>query len=233
MPDEGAKAAAETAALFAVASAAATTGEQFRHDQQSHRGDEHPGGADRVLRRPLREQREAVREIFRAARTAPATKSGCRRRRNSQPQRRGDVGADAGQEMQPRHPVQAARRQHLGSAADCPGTSAGRARRSRSSTAALPRSCRAASAPCGCAQPARRISAASTKSWLRMWPPNGLRPGSIGRPALAAKARDADDRVVAPVVAFRAVPPGDAVRRSSGRRGARRTAAAARTACAH
>ncbi len=39
------------------------------------------------------------------------------------------------------------------------------------------------------AQPPRRISAASTKSWLRMWPPNGLRPASTGSPACSAKAR--------------------------------------------
>ena len=38
------------------------------------------------------------------------------------------------------------------------------------------------------AQPARRISAASTKSWLRMCPPNGARPGSAGNPAAAANA---------------------------------------------
>ena len=38
------------------------------------------------------------------------------------------------------------------------------------------------------AQPPRRNSAASTKSWLRMWPPNGLRPPSSGSPACSAKA---------------------------------------------
>ena len=39
------------------------------------------------------------------------------------------------------------------------------------------------------AHPARRSKAASTKSWLMMWPPNGLRPRSTGSPAASAKAR--------------------------------------------
>ena len=62
------------------------------------------------------------------------------------------------------------------------------------------------------AQPPRRISAASTKSWLMMWPPNGLRPCSSGSPACLGEGARADQRVVAPVVALRAVPPGDAMR---------------------
>src|SRR6202023_3012094 len=37
-------------------------------------------------------------------------------------------------------------------------------------------------------QPARRMSAASTKSWLRMCPPNGGLPGRSGRPAAPVKA---------------------------------------------
>ena len=28
---------------------------------------------------------------------------------------------------------------------------------------------------------ARNMSAASTKSWLKIWPPNGLRPGNCGK----------------------------------------------------
>ena len=38
-------------------------------------------------------------------------------------------------------------------------------------------------------QPARRRSAASTKSWLRITPPKGRRPGRSGSPAHSAKAR--------------------------------------------
>ena len=38
------------------------------------------------------------------------------------------------------------------------------------------------------AQPPRRMKAASTKSWLRISPPNGGLPGSSGRPAKPAKA---------------------------------------------
>ena len=38
------------------------------------------------------------------------------------------------------------------------------------------------------AQPPRRINAASTKSWLRMGPPKGLRPRRCGKPACSAKA---------------------------------------------
>src|SRR3546814_3742391 len=34
-----------------------------------------------------------------------------------------------------------------------------------------------------------RSSAASTMSWLMIWPPKGARPGSSGRPQLCAKAR--------------------------------------------
>ena len=38
-------------------------------------------------------------------------------------------------------------------------------------------------------QPRRRSNAASSMSWLRIWPPKGARPGSSGRPQLSAKAR--------------------------------------------
>ena len=43
-------------------------------------------------------------------------------------------------------------------------------------------------------------------------PPNGLRPAQFRQPGLLGEGARADHRVVAPVVALGAVPPGDAVR---------------------
>ncbi len=62
------------------------------------------------------------------------------------------------------------------------------------------------------AQPPRRISAASTKSWLRTWPPTGRGPLSTGQAGDCGERAGADHRVVAPVVAVRAVPPREPVR---------------------
>ena len=73
-------------------------------------------------------------------------------------------------------------------------------------------------------------SAASTKSWLRMCPPNGGLPGSSGRPPRSAKARGADDGVVAPVVAGVAEPGARGRGPAPGRRRGRRTAARGRAA---
>ena len=58
------------------------------------------------------------------------------------PERRGDIGHDAGDEMLARGEAQTFRRQARADAADCPGTSAGRAPRGRSARAGSPRSCR-------------------------------------------------------------------------------------------
>ena len=45
-----------------------------------------------------------------------------------------------------------------------------------------------------------------------MWPPNGLRPRKFRQAGLLGEGARADHRVVAPVIALGAVPPGDAVR---------------------
>ena len=58
-------------------------------------------------------------------------------------------------------------------------------------------------------QPARRMRAASTKSWLRIWPPNGGFPGSVGQSGRFGERAPADDRVVPPVISLRARPPGE------------------------
>ena len=112
--------------------------------------------------------------------------------------------------MKPRYPVQPARRQHRQMLQVALAPSPVARGEIQQATAGIPRSCRRAPAPCRIAQPPRRISAASTKSWLRICPPNGLRPGSSGRPGVLREGADADDGVVPPVVAFGAVPPGDA-----------------------
>ena len=80
----------------------------------------------------------------------------------------------------------------------------------RAATAGIPRNCRRACGAMWIAQPARRISAASMKSWLRIWPPNGLRPRQFGQARILRESAHPDDGVVAPVISFRAVPPGDA-----------------------
>ena len=58
-------------------------------------------------------------------------------------------------------------------------------------------------------QPPRRSRAASTKSWLMISPPSGARPGQQRQAAELGERRDADDRVVAPVVAFAQRPVAD------------------------
>ena len=79
-------------------------------------------------------------------------------------------------------------------------------------------------------QPPRRSSAASTKSWLRISPPSGGAAGQQRQAAQLGEGRDADDRVVAPVVALAQRPVAEAARRAAARRARRRTAAGARTA---
>ena len=61
-------------------------------------------------------------------------------------------------------------------------------------------------------QPARRISTASTWSWLSTRPPSGGRPGSSRQPAMRHERSDADQRVVAPIRPAVALPPGAADR---------------------
>ena len=61
-------------------------------------------------------------------------------------------------------------------------------------------------------QPARRISAASTKSWLRMWPPSGGLAAQVRQAAMGREGLRADDGVVAPVIAVTAHPGREAGR---------------------
>ena len=54
------------------------------------------------------------------------------------------------------------------------------------------------------------MRAASTKSWLRIWPPKGGLPLRCGQAGSLGEGLPADDGVVAPVVAFGAAQPGEA-----------------------
>ena len=92
------------------------------------------------------------------------------------------------------------------------------------------RSCRRARAPCQTSQPARRSSAASTKSWLMIWPPSGGRPGKIGRPQCSHERPHADDRVMTPVIAVGALSLARPRRVNAAIDPGRRTAGCARTA---
>ena len=55
------------------------------------------------------------------------------------------------------------------------------------------------------------MNAASTKSWLIIGPPNGFGPRSWRQASGICKRADTNDRIVAPVVAFCAMPPVDPV----------------------
>ncbi len=110
IPASAAKAAAEMPARLGLGQEQ-QKGQQLGDDQHGHRPDEHPCRQDRILRRPLRKQRKAFREILgphelRLQRDQDAE------HQKHEPERRRQIGADPGQEVQPRHPVQAARRQN-------------------------------------------------------------------------------------------------------------------------
>ncbi len=147
-----------------------------------------------------------------------------------QPQRRGDVGADAGQQMQPADPVQPARRQHRGvlqvalAPAPVAHREVGQRRR------ALPRSCRAAPGTMCTAQPPRRISAASTKSWLMIVAAERLAAAQFRQARPVRRRRACGSSRCGPS----SCPPRRATRRcrarSAGRRPGRRIAACGRTA---
>ena len=159
--------------------------------------------------RPDREEAEVAGEIFRP------DIGRLQHQRDTddeleQPERRGEIGHDAGREMLPRGQLQAfgADDARVLQVALAPAPVA--RRQGRSATAGSPR--RSRRDPAACRRPSRRarIRAASTKSWLRIWPPKGGLPLRSGRPPWAAKASRADDRVVAPVIAVAAHPDGQA-----------------------
>ena len=103
---------------------------QLRREQQPHGAGEHVGRAHRVLRRPLRIEREGLREIFRPDELRLQRDQDADEQ-EQQPQRRRDVGPDAGQRDAAGSPNAARAPAARPRAAGCPGTSAGRAPRIR------------------------------------------------------------------------------------------------------
>ena len=144
-----------------------------------------------------------------------------------QPERRGEIRSDPGQQMKPRNPVKAARRQQrqmLQIALAPSPVARGEIQQAR---AGIPRSCRPAwrhvDGPAA-APHQRRFDEIVAEDM----PAERLAAPQFGKPRILRKGADANDGVVSPVIAFGAVPPGDARQQSTGRTTARQIAAIAR-----
>ncbi len=124
--------------------------------------------------------------------------------KQEQPQWRGQIRHDALDEVNPACPMESRAPGRSSNAGDCPGTSA-RSRQARSSSEGggpLHRSRQGRQHKP--AQPARRMRAASTKSWLRNMPAKGLRPSARQPRRFGERAGVRMMRYVAPVIAVAA-----------------------------
>ena len=155
--------------------------------------------------RPHREQAERAGEVF-GPRKLVLHPERQRGEQEQQPYRRRNKGEDPRQQVEAAHPVQTFRAQHAGvlQVPLAPATVAD-GQVDQRGWAGLVRPCR--SSATRTLQPARRSRAASTKSWLRMGPPSGGRPGSSGSPHDSMNARDTDEGVVSPEVPLASRPP--------------------------
>ncbi len=133
------------------------------------------------------------------------------REQEEQPERRGDVAADPHQQMQAADPVQAARRQHarMLQIALAPAPVAHRevGERGRALLVAAGKRGHHVDRPAA-APHQRRLDEIMAQDVAAERPASA----QLRQPRLLGEGARADHRVVAPVIALRAVPPGDAVR---------------------
>ena len=182
-------------------------GEQLWRDQHSHRADEHPGRQNRILRRPLWKQRVSFREVLGPdeLRLQRNQDSG---HQKDQPERRGEIRSDTGQQMKPRNPVKAAcrkQRQMLQIALAPAPVARGKIRkRGRAFLVAAAELWRHVDGPAA-APHQRRFDEVVAENM----PAERLASAQFGKPGILRKGADADDGVVSPVIAFGAMPPCD------------------------